>query len=85
MVYIKVVKMNSAQRRKANREFPHQVEIQAEESQRYFDHDHKISVAQTWCRRQFGQVNFRCQTDWDHAVFKFAREKDAVHFALKWR
>ena len=76
--------MNSAQRRQARREFPHVVAIRAIESPRYFDHDHRVSVARTWCRRQFGQGNFRSHTDWDHTEFKFAREKDAALFALKW-
>ena len=76
--------MNSAQRRQARREFSHVVAIKAVTSERYFDHDHRVSVATTWCRRQFGPANFRCHTDWDHAVFKFAREKDATLFVLKW-
>ncbi len=76
--------MNSAQRRQARRGYPHVVAIKAIESDRYFHHDHRVSVAQTWCRRQFGRDNFRCHTDWDHTEFKFAREKDATLFALKW-
>lgn len=76
--------MNSAQRRQARREFPHVVKLKALSGERYYDHDHRVSVAQTWCRKKFGKGNFRSQTDWDHTDFKFVREKDAVHFALKW-
>ncbi len=76
--------MNSAQRRQARREFLHVVTIRAITSERYFDHDHRVSVAQTWCRKQFGKNNFRCQSDWDSTEFKFVREKDATLFALKW-
>lgn len=76
--------MNSAQRRQARREFSHVITIRAVTSERYFDHDHRVSVAQTWCRRQFGKNNFRCHTDWDSTDFKFVREKDATLFALKW-
>ena len=76
--------MNSAQRRQARREFPHVVAIRAVTSERYLDHDHRVSVARTWCRKQFGKNNFRCQTDWDSTEFKFVREKDATLFALKW-
>lgn len=76
--------MNSAQRRQARREFSHVIAIRAVTSERYFDHDHRVSVAQTWCRKQFGKNNFRCQSDWDSTEFKFVREKDAALFALKW-
>lgn len=76
--------MNSAQRRQARREFPHVVTIRAETSERYFHHDHKVAQANTWCRKQFGKGNFRCQSDWDYSMFKFISEKHATLFALKW-
>ena len=76
--------MNSALRRQARREFPHVVTIVATTSERYVDHDHRVGAAQTWCFKQFGRANFRCHTDWDRADFKFAREKDATYFMLKW-
>lgn len=76
--------MNSAQRRQARREFPHVVAIKAAPDERYFEHDHRVSVARTWCRKQFGKGNFQSQTDWDHTDFKFTKEKDAMYFALKW-
>jgi len=76
--------MNSAQRRQLKRAFPYAVRMVPKESDRYFHHDHRVSVARTWCRRQFGAGNFRSTEDWDSAEFKFAREKDAAYFALRW-
>lgn len=76
--------MNSAQRRQARREFPHIVTMQARENRRYFEHDDRVAKACTWCRRQFGSKGWRLSEGWQHAEFKFAREKDAVYFALKW-
>lgn len=76
--------MNSAQRRQARREFPHIVSMQAPESRRYFEHDARVEQAQKWCRRQFGSKGWRMAEGWQHAEFKFAREKDAVYFSLKW-
>ncbi len=76
--------MNSSQRRQARRGYPHVVQINANPMERYFHHDHKVAEAQAWCRKQFGKGKFRAHTDWDRTEFKFIREKDAVHFALKW-
>jgi hypothetical protein len=68
--------VNSAQRRQARRDFPYAVSIK--------NHEHRVSVAYTWCKKQFGPGTFSSSTDWDSAVFKFHREKDAAFFALKW-
>lgn len=76
--------MNSAQRRQSRREFPHVVSMQASESRRYFEHDARVTKARTWCRKQFGKGAWRMAEGWDHTEFKFAREKDAAFFALKW-
>lgn len=76
--------MNSKQRRQARREFPYEVQVKAEDSERYYYHDRKVMQAQTWCRKQFGRDNFRSKAEWNHAVFKFIREKDATYFMLKW-
>ena len=75
--------MNSAQRRKLKREFPHVIKLVAEVSKHYFEHDDKVTAASKWCRRN-SHGGYILKADWDHAEFKFATEKDAVHFALKW-
>ena len=76
--------MNSAQRRQARREFPHVVTMKAREGRRYFEHDDQVMKACTWCQRQFGKGTWRLTSGWDHSEFKFARERDAIYFALKW-
>lgn len=75
--------MNSLQRRKATREFPHVVKIIATTYNPWFIHDEKIYAAQKWCRQNF-KGKHRYVTAWDHAEFKFAKEQDAVVFALRW-
>lgn len=76
--------MNSAQRRQARREFPYVVAVKAKEVERFFEHDLRIDQAHVWCRKQFRKGSWRVANGWEHAEFKFAREKDAVYFALKW-
>lgn len=75
--------MNSSQRRKNKREFPHIIKLLAEPYIRYFEHDDKIMAARNWCSRNC-RSGYKVTTDWDHAEFKFVTEKDAVIFALKW-
>lgn len=75
--------MNSAQRRRANREHPHTVRISATEQERYYEHDEKVDKAVRWCKKN-SKDSWRIENDWDHAVFKFANQKDAMLFALKW-
>jgi len=75
--------MNSAQRRKTNREHPHKVTITVAEQQRYYEHDEKVHKAVQWCKKN-SKDSWRIENDWDHAVFKFANQKDAIYFALKW-
>jgi hypothetical protein len=75
--------MNSAQRRKTNRRFPHVIKIVATTYSPYFIHDDKIEDARKWCQQQFNGKHY-FTTGWDHAEFKFTKEKDAVIFALKW-
>lgn len=76
--------MNSAQRRRARREFPHVVLLNPAKSERYFQHDNRVDKARGWCRRQFVQGTWTSKELWDHAEFKFSNQKDAVYFALKW-
>lgn len=76
--------MNSAQRRQARREFAHIVSMSSDQHLRYFEYDAEVDRAVKWCRKQFGKGSFRMAEGWARADFKFARKKDAVHFALKW-
>lgn len=76
--------MNSAQRRRARREFPHVVSLKPSESERYFQHDSRVAAASHWCRRQFNEGTWASKQLWNYAEFKFSKEKDAVYFALKW-
>jgi hypothetical protein len=77
--------MNSAQRRRAQREFPYSVVIAAAPDQRYFEHDRRVVSARQWCRRQFKLDNWRCASNnWDSAEFRFVTQRDATLFALRW-
>lgn len=75
--------MNSSQRRKAKREFPHIIKIVATTGKNYFEHDDQVMLARRWCRRNC-RGGYAVDAKWDLAEFKFSTEKDAVHFALKW-
>jgi len=75
--------MNSSQRRKSKREFPHVIKLVAKVSEHYFEHDNKVIFARRWCNRNC-QSGYKVNTNWDSAEFKFVTEHDAVHFALKW-
>jgi hypothetical protein len=75
--------MNSAQRRRANREHPHTVRISATEQERYYEHDEKVHRAVQWCKKNC-KDSWRTNTDWDFCEFKFTNQKDAIYFALKW-
>lgn len=75
--------MNSSQRRKIKRGYPHVINLVAENEIRYFDHDDKVMTARNWCSRNC-RGSFRVDLNWDKAKFMFSTEKDAVIFALKW-
>ncbi len=76
--------MNSAQRRQARREFAHIVSMSANQHRLYLEHDAEVARAAKWCQKQFGKGSWRMAERWARADFKFAREKDAVYFAMKW-
>lgn len=76
--------MNSSQRRQARRGFPHIVSMSADKHRRYYEHDAQVEQAAKWCRKQFGKGSWRTAEGWARTEFKFAREKDAIYFALKW-
>lgn len=75
--------MNSSQRRKAKREFPYVIKLAAKAEEPYFEHDDRVMTARNWCRRNCSD-NYKVDSKWDSAEFKFVTEKDAVFFALKW-
>jgi hypothetical protein len=75
--------MNSSQRRKSKREFPHIIKLVAITGNHYFEHDDQVLDARRWCRRNC-RGGYAVDTKWDSAEFKFTTEKDAVVFALKW-
>jgi hypothetical protein len=76
--------MNSAQRRRARREFAYSVVIAAASEQRYFEHDLQVESARQWCRQQFKLDNWRFKPSWNSAEFRFVAQRDATLFALKW-
>ncbi len=49
----------------------------------YYEHDDYVEEARKWCK-QYCDGTYNVNAYWDHAKFKFAKEKDAVIFALKW-
>ena len=75
--------MNSAQRRRNKREFPYSIKLFPGAGWRYFEHDDNVDHAHDWCKEQV-KNGYRVITAWNHAEFKFVKEKDAVIFALKW-
>jgi hypothetical protein len=76
--------MNSAQRRRARREFAYSVVIAAAPEQRYFEHDLQVRSARRWCCQQFKPDNWQWRTRWNSAEFRFVTQRDATLFALKW-
>jgi len=75
--------MNSSQRRKNRRECSHAITLVANVGEHYFEHDDRVMVARNWCNRNC-RGTYNVTINWDSAEFKFAMEKDAVLFALKW-
>ena len=49
----------------------------------YIIHDDTVLDARKWCRHNC-KASYKVETNWDMAEFKFATERDAVYFALKW-
>jgi hypothetical protein len=75
--------MNSAQRRKSKREFPYLIKLFPGINRHYYEHDAYTEEARKWCKQNCSGT-YNVNAYWDHAKFKFATEKDAVIFALKW-
>jgi hypothetical protein len=76
--------MNSAQRRRARREFAYSVVIAAAPEQRYFEHDRQVELARRWCWQQFKPDNWQWRSTWNRAEFRFVTQRDATLFALRW-
>ena len=74
--------MNSSQRRKATRAHPHEVTLRACAGESWFKHDVLVMEAKKWCNKK--AKGWIADPRWDHTVFKFSREQDAVLFALRW-
>ena len=74
--------MNAAQRRKSKRGYPHIITMWPAPSDIYFIHDDRVTDARRWCKRK--SIDVRVDSTWNHAEFKFVKEKDAVYFALTW-
>jgi hypothetical protein len=75
--------MNSAQRRKSKRELPYLIKLFPGINMNYFEYDDHVAEARKWCNQNCSGT-YKVNAGWDHAKFKFATEKDAVIFALKW-
>jgi hypothetical protein len=75
--------MNSSQRRKNKRKFLYSIQLVCSPHEKYFVHDNRVADAHVWCKNKF-KDKFNMETYWSQAEFKFATEKDAVIFALKW-
>lgn len=76
--------MNSAQRRKTRRKFSHVVAMSVGRHQQFVEHDAQVAQAAKWCSKQFGKYSCRIIVCWSRTEFKFAREQDAILFALRW-
>jgi hypothetical protein len=74
--------MNSSQRRKLKREYPYYIKLVAKPAEAYFKHDDRVEDAREWCNKN--TKGYTTNKSWDHTIFKFIKEKDAVFFALKW-
>lgn len=75
--------MNSAQRRKIKRGHPYHIKIRAIGSNYYYEYDKKIDQAIKWCKKNC-KGSFKCDTHYDHAVFKFSQQKESTIFAIMW-
>jgi hypothetical protein len=75
--------MNASQRRKSKRKFPYLVKLFPGINTHYYEYDAYAEEARKWCKHNCCST-YKVATYWDHAKFKFATEKDAVIFALKW-
>lgn len=74
--------MNASQRRKSKRVHPYVMVMIINGEKYYYEFDNNVEVATKWCKKKC-KGSFIFRTYFDRAVFKFANEKDAVIFGLK--
>ena len=75
--------MNSLQRRKSKREHPYGISINISRNELFFVLEDRVNVATAWCKKKStSSYVFRYSGRYS-CVFKFASEKDAVIFGLK--
>jgi len=75
--------MNSKQRRQAERNHPHSIELKRPTTGTIWGWDDDIYAMKVWC-------NKNAKAGWTHRLgyqdvnFKFNKHKDAMVFALRW-
>ena len=75
--------MNALQRRKNRREHPYVMVMTVSNEKNYYEFDNKVEVARKWCKKKCKGNSIVDINYYDRAVFKFANDKDAVIFGLK--
>lgn len=83
--------MNSKQRRQIerryklylSRRYKHSITLTVRD-ERYHIFDERTEEARKWCKSKFEKDTWIRKADWDHSIFYFAKESDAVYFGLTW-
>ena len=75
--------MNASQRRKSKRVHPYDMVMIVNGQKHYYEFDNDVEVASKWCKKKCKGSFIINKNYYDKAVFKFANEKDAVIFGLK--
>jgi hypothetical protein len=74
--------MNAKMRRRTRREHPYTMTMIVS-NERYYEFDNSVDDAVKWCKKNCKDSFFTNKNFYDRAVFKFANDKDAVIFGLK--
>lgn len=75
--------MNSKQRRQIERKYTHSIKLEVQD-ERYYYFDKRVEEARHWCNVKFGKGNWIRKASWNHSIFCFIEERDAVYFGLIW-
>ena len=75
--------MNASQRRKSKRVHPYDMVMIVNGQKHYYEFDNDVEVASKWCKKKCKGSFIINYHHYDKAVFKFANDKDAVIFGLK--
>ena len=75
--------MNSKQRRQIERKYIHSITLNVRD-ERYHIFDERTEEARQWCKKKFKKDTWIRKAGWDHSIFYFAKEGDAVYFGLTW-